>query len=75
DGDLDRLAGCTRMLPGSVVFRVMPGHDDLVGMRMKAEVFQGERRICISTGDLVERVKKLAGEHLVETEHIKSDFP
>ncbi|MCK9442886.1 MAG: DUF2117 domain-containing protein [Methanothrix sp.] len=75
DGDLDRLAGCTTMQPGSVVFRVMPGHDDLVGRRMMAEVFQGERRICISTGDLVERVKKLAGEHLVETEHIKSDFP
>ena len=25
DGDLDRLAGCTTMLPGSVVFRVSRG--------------------------------------------------
>jgi hypothetical protein len=75
DGDLDRLAGCTTMLSGSVVFRVMPGHDDLVGRRVKAEIFQGERRICIGTADLLEMVKKLAGEQLIEAEQIKSDFP
>ncbi|MCX6673824.1 MAG: DUF2117 domain-containing protein [Methanothrix sp.] len=75
DGDLDRLAGSTVMLPGSMVFRVMPGYDDLVGRRVMDEIFQGERRICISAGDLAEKVKKLAGEHLVVIEQIKSDFP
>lgn len=75
DGDLDRLAGNTVVLPGSIVFRVMPGHDDLVGRRVKAEVFQGERRIRISAGDLAEKVKRLAGEQLIEAEQIKSDFP
>jgi len=72
DGDLDRLAGYFTMQPGSVVFRVMPGHDDLVGRRVSAEIFRGERRTCISAGDLAEWVKMLAGEQLVETEPIKS---
>ncbi|MCX6677911.1 MAG: DUF2117 domain-containing protein [Methanothrix sp.] len=75
DGDLDGLAGCTTMLPGSAVIRVMPGHDDLVGRRVKAEIFQGKRRIRIGAGDLAERVKKLAGEQLIEAEQIKSDLP
>ncbi|MBN1235243.1 MAG: DUF2117 domain-containing protein [Methanotrichaceae archaeon] len=74
DGDLDRLAGSTTMQPGSIVFRVEPGYDDLVGRKIKAEIFKGENRICISAGDLAERVKKLADEHLVEMEQIKSDF-
>jgi len=73
DGDLDRLAGCTTMLPGSVVFRVMPGHDDLVGRQVMDEIFGGSRQICISAGDLAEKVKKLVGKHLIE-EKIKSDF-
>jgi len=67
DGDLDHLAGHTTMLPGSVVFRVMPGHDDLVGRKVKARIFRGQRRICISLGDLAETVKKLAGDKLLET--------
>ncbi|MDQ1260848.1 MAG: hypothetical protein QG575_29 [Euryarchaeota archaeon] len=75
DGDLDRLAGCTAMLPGSVVLRVMPGHDDQVGRRVKDEIFRGERQICISSTDLAKRVEKMAGEQLVEIEHIKPDFP
>jgi len=74
DGDLDRLAGSTVMLPGSVVFRVEPGYDDLVGRKIKAEIFEGENWICISAGVLAERVKKLAGEQLIEMEQIKSDF-
>jgi hypothetical protein len=74
DGYLDRLAGSTVMLPGSVVFLVEPGYDDLVGRKIKAEIFEGENRICISAGVLAERVKKLAGEQLIEMEQIKSDF-
>jgi hypothetical protein len=67
-----RPAGYTIMPPGSVVFRVMSGHDDLVGRQVKAEIFRGEKRICISVGDLAEWVKMLAGERLIETEPIKS---
>jgi hypothetical protein len=74
DGDLDRLAGATTMLPGSVVLRVMPGHDDLVGRKVKEEIFRGEKRICIRAGDLTKKIKKLAGVQLVATELIKPDF-
>jgi hypothetical protein len=74
DGDADRLVGCTTMLPGSVVLRVMPGHDDLVGRRVKAKIFQGKKRVRIRAVDLVKRVRKLAEAQLIETEHIKSNF-
>ncbi len=78
DGDLDHLAGHTTMLPGSVVFRVMPGHDDLVGRKVKAEIFLGEKRIFINFGDLEKMVKNLAGDKLLETKEkkkIKPDLP
>jgi hypothetical protein len=74
DGDLDHLARAATMIPGSVVLRVMPGHDDLVGRQVRAEIFRGEKRICIRSGDLAEMVKRLAGVHLVAIERIKSDF-
>lgn len=67
DGDLDRLAGCTAMPPGSVVFRVKPGHDDLVGRQVMVEIFEGGNRICISAGDLVEKVKRLAEDYIIYT--------
>lgn len=74
DGDLDRLAESLTMMPGSVIIRVEPGYDDLVGRRVLDEIFQGKKRISNSTADLAEKVKKLAGEHLIEIEQIKSDF-
>lgn len=74
DGDLDRLAESLTMMPGSIVIRVEPGYDDLVGRRVLDEIFQGKKRVSNSTADLAEKVKKLAGEHLIEIEQIKSDF-
>jgi hypothetical protein len=74
DGDLDRLAEKLTMMPGSVIIRVEPGYDDLVGRRVLDEIFQGKKRISNSCADLAEKVKKLAGEHLIEIEQIKSDF-
>jgi len=65
DGDLDRLAASMVMLPGSVVIQVLPGHDDLVGRQVKAEIFQGERRICIGADDLVKRIKILAEDCII----------
>jgi hypothetical protein len=74
DGDLDRLAESLTMMPGSVIIRVKPGYDDLVGKRVLDEVFEGKKRIHIGARDLAERVKKLAGGHLIEIEEIKFDF-
>jgi|WetSurMetagenome_2_1015567.scaffolds.fasta_scaffold01398_7 hypothetical protein len=68
DGDLDCLAGCTSMMPGSIILRVMPGNDDLLGRSIRAEIFQGKSRIRISACELVQRVRTLAlsSEKLVE---------
>jgi hypothetical protein len=73
DGDPDRLAGCASMLPGSIILRVMPGNDDLLGKRIKAEIFQGKSRIKISAVELVQRVKAMAlsSTKLVEMEQIE----
>lgn len=68
DGDLDRLAGCTIMLPGSVILRVMPGHDDLVGRQVKAEIFHGEKRICISADDLVNEIMCMAEDRVLQVD-------
>ncbi|HPS90619.1 MAG TPA: DUF2117 domain-containing protein [Methanothrix sp.] len=59
DGDPDRLAGCTSMLPGSIILQVMPGNDDLLGRRIKSEIFQGKSRIRTSADDLMQRIRTL----------------
>lgn len=67
DGDLDHLCARTTTPVGSVVFEVRPGTDDLVGRRVREEIFGGEGRIsmnCLSIEDLVDRIKKIAGDDL-----------
>ena len=73
DGDIDRLAGSLTILPGSIIIRVRPGYDDIVGGRAREEIFQGMDRISISAPDLADRVKELAGELLLERKEISSD--
>jgi hypothetical protein len=67
DGDLDGLAGCSAMPPGSIVIRVQTGLDDIVGRRVKAEIFAGENKV-VNAGDLAQRVKELACDHIVAIE-------
>jgi len=74
DGDIDRLAGSLTILPGSIIIRVRPGYDDIVGGRAREEIFRGEDRISISAPDLADRVKELAGELLLERKEIRSDL-
>ena len=69
DGDIDRLAQNLTILPGSIIIQVEPGYDDIVGKRVRDEVFGRKERIDISAKDLVERVKELAGGHLIREEH------
>ena len=71
DGDLDRLAEGTGMMQGSIIFRVKPGHDDVVGREVKDLVFQGEERIRIPPAELAEKIKAIAGSHLLEMEQIE----
>ena len=74
DGDIDRLAGSLTILPGSIIIRVRPGYDDIVGGRAREEIFQGMDRISISALDLADRVADLAGELLLEREEVRSDL-
>ena len=74
DGDLDRLAGAATMMPGSIVLQVMPGHDDLVGRQVKAEIFRGEKRICIGADDIVNKIMKMVEERVLRVDKI-SDLP
>ncbi len=74
DGDLDRLAGAATMMPGSIVLQVMPGHDDLVGRQVKAEIFRGEKRICIRADDIVNKIMKMVEERVLRVDKI-SDLP
>jgi hypothetical protein len=67
DGDLDNLAGCSAMPPGSIVIRVQTGQDDIVGRRVKAEIFAGENKV-VAASDLAQRVKDLACDHIVAIE-------
>ena len=74
DGDIDRLAGSLTILPGSIIIRVRPGYDDIIGRRAREEIFRGEDRISISALDLADRVADLAGELLLEREEVRSDL-
>ena len=66
DGDLDRLAGKTAMAAGSIIIQVRPGCDDVVGRLVKENIFGEKCRVFHRAEDLVERVKEIAGESLME---------
>jgi hypothetical protein len=68
DGDLDGLSQGTVMPEGSVIVRVEPGYDDVVGRQIKKEVFQGKSRISIRASDLAEKVMEIAGERIVQVD-------
>lgn len=67
DGDPDDLCKRTAPSRGSVVIEVFTGCDDLVGRRVKEEIFRGRDRISmegLGIEDLVREVKRVAGEDL-----------
>ncbi|MCU0636999.1 MAG: DUF2117 domain-containing protein, partial [Methanothrix sp.] len=71
DGDIDRLAGCTIMMPGSMVFHVEPGNDDLIGTQVKAQIFKGRESIRVDASELACRIREIAGERLIACEEIR----
>ncbi len=42
DGDCDNLAFQTEIFPGSIVLRLAAGNDDILGKKLKKELFRGE---------------------------------
>jgi len=66
DGDIDGLSCKTTMPKGSTVIKVKPGHDDLIGRRIKEEIFQNKRKTSISSDELLRRITEIAGQHIVQ---------
>ncbi|UEC42285.1 MAG: hypothetical protein METHAR1v1_490007 [Methanothrix sp.] len=67
DGDLDHLCERAAAPKGSVVIEVSAGSDDLVGIRVKDEIFAGGDRISmegLGIEDIVTGVKRAAGGDL-----------
>jgi len=75
DGDLDRLGGSTSIMPGSIIFRVLPGYDDVVGRLVMARIFKGRSRIRIAPGELAENIEAIAGIRLMEIKRIEPIKP
>ncbi len=70
DGDLDGLSQRTTMPTGSMIIRLEHGYDDLVGRRIKEEVFHRKSRAIIRAGDLADTVMMIAGDHIVQVERL-----
>jgi hypothetical protein len=68
DGDLDWLAGRTKIQRGGVVIKVRPGYDDLVGMKVKQELFRGEMRAMLGKEEVVRRITEIAGDCILRVD-------
>ncbi|WP_406657691.1 DUF2117 domain-containing protein [Methanolobus sp. ZRKC2] len=42
DGDLDGFSHRKHIYPGSIIFRVKDGYDDIIGKKIRSEIFQGQ---------------------------------
>ena len=68
DGDRDGITHHTHVPPGSVIIRLAPGNDDIVGRWVSEEIFGGRERIEMGDAGfegVLDGVLRLAGE-LVE---------
>ncbi len=70
DGDPDFLSHKTTVLNGSILIRVDQGHDDIIGRRIRQEVFLGNRRASLRPSELFEAVMKIAGNQIVQVERL-----
>ncbi|MCD4816947.1 MAG: DUF2117 domain-containing protein, partial [Methanosarcinales archaeon] len=64
DGDRDGITHHAHVPPGSVVIRVSPGNDDIVGRRVREEIFGGRGRMEIGGdgfGGILDGVIGVAG--------------
>ena len=69
DGDKDGLLEHTRITSGSLVIKVRPGFDDLMGTVVKDAIFKGLERVeCLSIDRLKEQIIKLLDDNIVSIE-------
>ncbi|TGC07455.1 DUF2117 family protein [Methanolobus halotolerans] len=65
DGDLDGFSHRKHIHPGSVIFRVSDGHDDIIGRKIRLEIFRGYKTGSFnSIIELKEKVRLLANRHI-----------
>jgi hypothetical protein len=68
DGDLDWLAGRTKIQRGGVVIKVRPGYDDMVGMKVKQELFRGGKRAMLGKEEVIRRITEIAGDFILRVD-------
>lgn len=80
DGDLDSLANNivnnsadianninnASVQKGSIIIKLEPGYDDVIGRRIEKEIFKGEAKVQIKARDLANRIMEIAREHVVQ---------
>jgi len=67
DGDEDGICLEDIRFPGSIVFKVIPGHDDIVGSEISHELFKGATTIenPPSINEMADLIQNLIGDRLV----------
>lgn len=70
DGDLDRLSHSTTKREGSILITVDQGYDDIIGKRIKDEVFMGSNRASVKPNELLKMVIEIAGHRKVQIKRI-----
>ena len=67
DGDEDCICTESMLFPGSIIIRVLPGTDDLVGAEVRSTLFKGESRIRegITPSNAAQIITRIAGDRFL----------
>ena len=66
DGDFDGLSHNTHVYPGSTIFHLEPGYDDIVGRRISEELFGGKNIVLFDTVEMLrKKIVDIAGHSIV----------
>ena len=66
DGDIDGVLENTVVPEGSIIIRVRPGFDDVVGKEVSQELMKGKHQFMFDRDDLTARILKFAEKYVVE---------
>lgn len=76
DGDEDGISREELFYPGSIVIRVKPGHDDVIGERIKDILFKGSKEIAteISIEEMTKAIIEMSDGLIVEIKKYQQLF-
>jgi hypothetical protein len=66
DGDLDNVLENTVVPQGSMIIRVKPGFDDVVGREVSREIMEGKQQFRHDKDELTAKILALAEKYVVE---------